>query len=66
MNLTHPATDRQPPPLGDLATRELVRLLVEWWRTGDRPLRFRARSAALDDIRAELRRRSALGVGPPR
>lgn len=57
---------RQPPALGDLSTAILVRMLTRAWRTGVRPLGCRARGADLDDLRAELRRREALGVGMAR
>ncbi len=66
MNLARPASERQSPPLGDLSTEALVRLLAEAWRTGERPLRCRVRGVSLDEVRIELRRRETLGVGVAR
>ncbi len=52
-----------PPPLGDLATRRLVTLVLMGQRSGHVAHALRIRGASIDDARRELRRRETLGVG---
>jgi hypothetical protein len=54
------------PPLGDLSTKGLTRLLFDCWLIGGLPEALTSRGASLNDIRRELRRRESLGVGVPR
>ncbi len=52
-----------PPPLGDLSTRELIRALIttHQGRPTTRRLDLDRHGATPDDVRRELRRRSAVG-----
>ena len=52
-----------PPPLGDLSTRRLIALLLEEWRTGQRPTSLRARGVHAHHVRAEIARRERVGLG---
>ncbi len=52
-----------PPPLGDLATRRLVTLVLMGQRSGHVTQALNVRGASMDDARRELRRREYLGVG---
>jgi hypothetical protein len=52
-----------PPTLGDLTTRQLIAALIlaHQGRPTTRRLDLARRGATVDDARAELRRRSAVG-----
>ncbi len=58
--LHHPPTVA-PPPFGDLATRELIAALILAHQGRPTTRRLDLRGATVDDARAELRRRSAVG-----
>lgn len=52
-----------PPPFGDLGTKELIAAIILAHQGGPavRRLDLGRRDATIDDARAELRRRSAVG-----
>ena len=58
-----PAT--APPPLGDLSTRHLIAAIIAagQGQPTTRRLDLGRRGVSLDEARAELRRRSAVGRG---
>jgi hypothetical protein len=53
----------RPVPLGDLNALALVRILLHAWRTGQEHPELRSPRGTLQDVRRELHRREALGVG---
>ncbi len=57
------STPLHPPPLGDLSTRRIVRLVLMAQAGSHLPTALRVRGASLDDVRRELMRRQVTGAG---
>jgi hypothetical protein len=51
------------PPLGDMPTKTLPQLLVNYWMMGALPECLTTRGASLNDVRRETRQRETRGVG---